>query len=65
MPERRVSSAAAPTTTSRAAPIASISTRRPETLLYDSNGSAAGGAQVALAVLENGGSVTGNQIHMI
>ena len=35
------------------------------TLLYDSNGSAAFGTQVALAVLENGGTVGAAQIHMV
>ena len=35
------------------------------TLLYDLNGSAAGGTQVALAVLENGGTVDATHIHMV
>ena len=35
------------------------------TLLYDSNGSAGGGTQVALAVLENNGSVDAAHIHMV
>jgi hypothetical protein len=35
------------------------------TLLYDSNGSAAGGTQVTLAVLENGGAVDAQHIHMV
>ncbi len=35
------------------------------TLLYDSNGSTAGGTQVALAILENGGTVDAAHIHMI
>ena len=34
-------------------------------LLYDSNGSTAGGTQVALAVLENGGPVDQTHIHMV
>ena len=36
-----------------------------QTLLYDSNGSTAGGTQVALAVLENGGTVDAAHIHMV
>jgi len=35
------------------------------TLLYDSNGSGIGGTQVALAVLENGGTVDATHIHMV
>jgi len=35
------------------------------TLLYDSNGSGAGGTQVALAVLENGGTIDATHIHMV
>lgn len=35
------------------------------TLLYNSNGSAGGGTQVALAVLENNGSVDAAHIHMV
>ena len=35
------------------------------TLLYDSNGSTAGGTQVALAVLENGGTIDATHIHMV
>jgi Ca2+-binding RTX toxin-like protein len=36
-----------------------------QTLLYDSNGSDAGGTQVALAKLENGGPVDAAHIHMV
>jgi Ca2+-binding RTX toxin-like protein len=35
------------------------------TLLYDSNGSAGGGTQVTMAVLENGGQVDAQHIHMV
>ena len=35
------------------------------TLLYDSNGSTAGGTQVSLAVLENGGTVDASHIHIV
>jgi Ca2+-binding RTX toxin-like protein len=35
------------------------------TLLYDSDGNAAGGTQVALAVLENGGTIDATHIHMV
>jgi len=48
------------TTRSQAQTNVSIST-----LLYDSNGSDAGGTQVALAHLENGGPVDAAHIHMV
>jgi Ca2+-binding RTX toxin-like protein len=35
------------------------------TLLYDSNGSATGGTQIALAVLEAGGTVDAAHIHIV
>ena len=35
------------------------------TLWYDSNGNDAGGTLVALAVLENGGTIDGTQIHLV
>jgi hypothetical protein len=34
-------------------------------LLYDPNGRTAGGTQVSLAVLENGGTVDAAHIHMV
>ncbi len=35
------------------------------TLLYDSNGSAAAGTQIAIAVLENGGTIDAAHIHFV